>query len=361
MGSCASSNASAAKEHDVDYKMLMKDKLLGGGITAEVWLAKYPVNNRKYALKITKPSIRQPPNYVQISLQNEVDALKSVQNHPNILRYHTHWIDPEEKCEQQRRKVDVGHVVTELCKGGELWGFIANAAYGERVARDIVKMLVSAVAHCHSKGVVHRDLKPENCLFRTKEREELVLVDFGLARHVKDSKRVYDACGSPFYIAPEVLDKDFPRTGQTWKASDVWSIGVISYLLVFGLPPFTGQTKKELFENIKNGKFSLSEDIFNCKRPKSSDHPLHIQTQENARRRSSGRDFSVSVECKDFITQCLNTETSERMTSKAALKHPWMSAQDLSEAPNPELVSRLIRFHDEYLLKKNRGARVSQR
>jgi len=148
--------------------------------------------------------------------------------------------------------------------------------------------MLSCVSYCHNKNIVHRDLKPENVMLEaSKEFDQIKIIDFGTALVFDPSKQLREQIGTPYYIAPEVLKK---RYG---KECDIWSAGVIVFILLSGIPPFNGVTDAEIMASIRKGKFSFSNKVWN----------------------------SVSAEAKDFITQLLTLDVAKRPTAEQALQH----------------------------------------
>merc|ERR1719189_1154341 len=160
--------------------------------------------------------------------------------------------------------------------------------------------MLLAIQHCHAKQIVHRDLKPENFVFKTKAADsDMVLIDFGCAKEVKDSTEYKDLVGTPYYLAPEsAAGHKYIRTGTVLKCSDVWSIGVIAYVLMTGRPPFNGHSNTEIFSSI-------------IKKPLK---------------------FPASVKLsKPFIEFCqhmLKKSPKRRMKLEDALKHKWVTGSD---------------------------------
>ncbi|XP_023771817.2 calcium-dependent protein kinase 1-like [Lactuca sativa] len=148
------------------------------------------------------------------------------------------------------------HLVMELCAGGELFDRITKKRhYSERKAADLARTIVSVIEACHSLGVMHRDLKPENFLF-VDEHEDFPLktIDFGLSVFFKRGETFVDVVGSPYYVALEILLKNYgPK-------ADIWSSGVILYILLCGVPPFWGESENEIFEEILRCKLDFSSD-----------------------------------------------------------------------------------------------------
>ena len=144
-------------------------------------------------------------------------------------------------------------MIMELMTGGELFDrIIEKESYSEKEAADVIRPIVDSIRYCHSMGIAHRDLKPENLLFATTDQKSIIKIsDFGLAK-VMNNDLLTTACGTPGYVAPEVLE------GKGYDLSvDFWSIGVILYILLSGSPPFYEDTNEKLFDVIKNGKYEF--------------------------------------------------------------------------------------------------------
>lgn len=163
-------------------------------------------------------------------------------DHPNVIKLYENFEDS--------RNV---YLVMELCEGGELFDrIIEKGHFSEKQARTVFKNIVSAVAHCHANKICHRDLKPENFLLLNKRDDSpVIVIDFGLshifhqAKPEEKKKSMHTKAGTPYYIAPEVL------IGRYDESCDVWSLGVILYILLSGLPPFYGRNDAEILEMVK--------------------------------------------------------------------------------------------------------------
>jgi len=202
---------------------------LGRGAFSIVKLAVEKTTGIHYAVKmIKKDSVGQDFN----RLQTEMEILKKVQ-HPNIIAL--------------KEIIDTKNclfIVTELVTGGELFDKIVElGSYSEKDAALLVSKIVSAIAYLHSLGIVHRDLKPENLLLKDETTvSEVKLADFGLSKIVSQQLIMQTACGTPGYVAPEILQ----ARGYD-KEVDMWSIGVITYILLCGFPPFYNEKLQLLF------------------------------------------------------------------------------------------------------------------
>ncbi|KAG5058484.1 hypothetical protein AAZX31_05G185100 [Glycine max] len=214
------------------------------------------------------------------------------------------------------------HLVMELCEGGELFDRIVQKGhYSERQAARLIKTIVEVVEACHSLGVMHRDLKPENFLFDTVDEDaKLKATDFGLSVFYKPGESFCDVVGSPYYVAPEVLRKHYG------PESDVWSAGVILYILLSGVPPFWAESEPGIFRQILLGKLDFQSEPWP----------------------------SVSDSAKDLIRKMLDQNPKTRLTAHEVLRHPWIVDDNI--APDKPLdsavLSRLKQFSAMNKLKK---------
>jgi len=159
-------------------------------------------------------------------LFNEINILKEI-DHPNIVNMY-------EFFEDEKRY----YLVTEICKGGELFDeILQRGKFSERDGAVLMKQVLSCINYCHQNNIVHRDLKPENILLeQNKEFDAIKIIDFGTSLVYDPNKNLDEKLGTPYYIAPEVLNKNYN------SKCDIWSCGVICYILLSGMPPFNGQS-----------------------------------------------------------------------------------------------------------------------
>lgn len=230
------------------------------------------------------------------SVKLEIEIMTKLSGHPNVVSLKAVY---EEE--------NFVHLVMELCAGGELFHRLEkNGRFSEIEARVLFRHLMQVVMYCHDKGIVHRDLKPENILLVTKSSSSPIkLADFGLATYIEPGQSLSVTVGSPFYIAPEVL------SGGYNQAADIWSAGVILYILLSGVPPFWGKTKSRIFDAVRAANL--------CFPP----HPWD----------------SISSSAKDLITGMICINPLKRLTAAQVLAHSWIRAsQEANEATqNPEL------------------------
>ncbi|CAN6232797.1 unnamed protein product [Urochloa humidicola] len=214
------------------------------------------------------------------------------------------------------------HIVMELCEGGELFDRIVDRGYfSERKAAEISRVIVGVVEACHSLGVMHRDLKPENFLLKDRGHEaSLKAIDFGLSVFFKPGQVFTDVVGSPYYVAPEVLCKHYG------PEADVWTAGVIIYILLSGVPPFWAETQQGIFDAVLKGAIDFDSEPWP----------------------------TISDSAKDLIRRMLRSPPAERLTAHQVLCHPWVCENGVApdRALDPAVLSRLKQFSAMNRLKK---------
>jgi len=251
------------------------------------------------------------------SLRREIDIMRNA-NHPNIITLLDAFEDPK-----------LLFIVMELCSGGELFDHISSrGCYSEADDVHIFRQILLAVSYLHSNNIAHRDLKPENFLFSADEiNSPLKLIDFGLSQLYSDTSNMKTRVGTPYYIAPEVLRRSYDAS------CDMWSVGVILYILLCGYPPFYGDTEREIYQSIESGSYDFPP----------------------------GEWDSISNQGKDLISKLLLVDPSSRLSAKNALQHPWFqlcSSESLPchlarvESISPNVVERLHKFAAQNKFKK---------
>ncbi|KAJ0402657.1 hypothetical protein P43SY_007522 [Pythium insidiosum] len=294
---------------DVNEYYDIEQKELGHGHYGTVRVGISKLTGLKVAIKtIPKAKVSRPE-----VMRREINILRTL-DHPNIIKLY-------DVFEGQRHL----HLVTELCTGGELFDrIIARGHYSEADAAILVRKICDAVKHCHDRDICHRDLKPENFLFVTKDEDaELKVIDFGLSRMDEGLNAggvMTTRVGTPYYIAPEVLRRHYD------KSCDLWSIGVIMYILLCGYPPFYGDTDLEIFTSVRTGRYDFDSPEW----------------------------ANVSKEAKDLISKLLLLDPAKRLTAEQVLRHPWLSGSAPSTAISisSNLFTRLKRFTGNNKLKK---------
>ena len=238
------------------------------------------------------------------ALRSEVEILRSI-NCPHVV-----------KCVDFFEEENTFYVVLEYLAGGELFDrIVKKTVYNEAEARDLVRTLLIAIKACHDQRVVHRDLKPENLLLKSKTEDINVKVaDFGFAVVAENDHCLSTQCGTPGYVAPEILQ------GILYgRPVDMWSVGVITYILLGGYPPFYDDNQKMLFRKIKAGSYEFHPDYWK----------------------------GVSAEAKDLIKKLLVVKPERRYTADQALAHPWLNkaASELAGNSLNDQLSELRKFN----------------
>jgi len=242
------------------------------------------------------------------ALETEMTILHQL-NHPNIVKL----------FETYRSKKNV-YLVMELMLGGELFDrIVEKESFSEQEARRDLREIAEALKYCHDNDIVHRDLKPENLLYSTTNEDAVVkLADFGLAKVCKEEPFMKTACGTPGYVAPEILH------GEKYDLKvDVWSFGVITYILLCGFPPFYHPNNAELFRQIKRGKYEFPSPYWD----------------------------NVSQDAKDFIKFMLVTNPIERPMIHDVLQHKWL----LSDSDS-DLTANLVKLKEYNATRKFKNA-----
>ncbi|XP_047327232.1 phosphoenolpyruvate carboxylase kinase 2-like [Impatiens glandulifera] len=184
------------------------------------------------------------------------------------------------------------HIITDLCDGADLFDRLSSKrTFSESDAAFIFHQLIAAIAHCHRMGIAHRDIKPDNVLFDSRNR--LKLADFGSAEWfgIAEGRTMTGVVGTPYYVAPEIL------LGREYNEKvDVWSAGVILYIMLSGVPPFYGESSTETFEAVLRGNLRFPPRNFR----------------------------SVSSEAKDLLRKMICKDVSRRLSAEQVLRHPWM-------------------------------------
>jgi len=265
-------------------------------------------------------------------IRREIAFLKQVR-HPNIIRMYDVFNDDNDRDENGSEDSSKVHIVMELCHGGELFDKIVEkamlgkskrsaamakkilqdqqqqqeevaatapvpplppACYDEKQAAHIITQVLSAVSYLHSNDIVHRDIKPENVLFADKDNNSgdspfIKLIDFGLSiRHTRTCNPLINTVGTSYYMAPEVLSGSYDRS------CDLWSIGVLTYIMLSGTPPFNGSNDEIIFKKIRRGQYKSLEHV------------------------------GVSDDACDFLKCLLDMNRGRRWSADMALEHAWL-------------------------------------
>eukprot|EP00531_Pseudo-nitzschia_arenysensis_P007668 CAMPEP_0116143752 /NCGR_PEP_ID=MMETSP0329-20121206/15619_1 /TAXON_ID=697910 /ORGANISM="Pseudo-nitzschia arenysensis, Strain B593" /LENGTH=463 /DNA_ID=CAMNT_0003639095 /DNA_START=551 /DNA_END=1942 /DNA_ORIENTATION=+ len=280
--------------------LLHRDLVIGKGSYGQVCIASrgeaegHLGSNRsgkrkKFACKCVM--LRNDPKYIS-KLQEEVNVLRELRGHDNVIRlYDVFCVDNEL------------FIITELGRGGDLFHLLTtHPKHGvtEAYAAKTVSEMLSAVAFLHSRSICHRDLKLENWVLESGKDvwSPLKLIDFGLSTHYRSGERLTRVVGSSYYVAPEVLKKSYT------EACDLWSLGVIVYMLLSGAPPFYGKNDEAIKASIVQGEYTFPHELF--------------------------RD--VTDQAMGFVGTLLSYTIEYRYTAAQALAHPWLATHCDQEA-----------------------------
>ncbi|XP_026200442.1 calcium/calmodulin-dependent protein kinase IGa [Anabas testudineus] len=262
---------------------------MGSGSFSEVFMVKEKTTGKLYALKCLKKK-----HLAHSNLENEINVLKRIK-HENVVGL-------EDFYESQTHY----YLVMQLVSGGELFDRILDkGVYTEKDASTVIKQVLQAVCYLHENGIVHRDLKPENLLYYSMDENAKIMVsDFGLSKTLEHGV-MSTACGTPGYVAPEVLSQK-PYS----KAVDCWSIGVITYILLCGYPPFFEENETCLFSKIMKAEYAFHSPFWD----------------------------DISESAKDLISNLMEKNPMKRFTTEQALKHPWI----VGETPKNQDIYRSV-------------------
>ncbi|XP_056292842.1 calcium/calmodulin-dependent protein kinase type 1 isoform X2 [Pseudoliparis swirei] len=267
------------------------------GAFSEVVLAEELRTQRLVAIKcIPKKALEGKES----NIENEIAVLHKIK-HANIVSL-------EEIFESKSHL----YLVMQLVSGGELFDrIIEKGFYTEKDASKLIQQILDAVKYLHDMGVVHRDLKPENLLYDSMADDAKIMIsDFGLSKIEGSDSVMSTACGTPGYVAPEVLAQK-PYS----KAVDCWSIGVIAYILLCGYPPFYDENDAKLFEQILKAEYEFDSPYWD----------------------------DISESAKDFIVHLMQKDPNVRYTCDLALQHPWIAGDTALDKNIHESVSAQIK------------------
>jgi calcium-dependent protein kinase len=287
------------------YELFDIERELGRGASCKVMEVSRKTDGARFAMK----EMRRDDKWNPMLFEQECRILQKLAGHDNVLHYEDCYIDTKNF-----------YILTKLCTGGELFDKIKSLRhFNEAHAIEVTRTILDAMAYCHKHNVVHRDLKPENIVYETEAQDKLVIIDYGDAKEVEQESEHDDFVGTAFYLAPEAIRK---RLGWELKKSDMWTIGVITYVLVTGRPPFWGRENKEIIRKIIRGNVRFPSTI------------------------------KLSQNCKNFILSLLQKEPEKRMSAEQALEHPWIKGQDKDREYGEEILKSLATFGKSNALKR---------
>ena len=297
-------------------KIYIKTKMLGNGAFGELWLVHHKDLDRDFAMKIIKK--RKNKKNDERDILNEIEILKKL-DHPKILKI----VDFYSTLKKY-------YIVTEYCHEGELFNEIIKVGrFDEGQAAFIIDQLLKAITYCHKMNIIHRDIKPENIMITNREKNgclQVKLIDFGTAKIFEKGHQENKYVGSSYYMAPEIIKRKYN------EKCDIWSIGVILYILLTGRPPFDGNDDDEILSNVKKGVFDK----------KSYPYPL------------------LSSNSKDLIDKLLRYDPKKRITADEALEHPWFKSAEFKKKDKvntipvelaKELIHNMTKYRSDNMLK----------
>jgi Ca2+-binding EF-hand superfamily protein/tRNA A-37 threonylcarbamoyl transferase component Bud32 len=272
------------RNSSVYEKYEFKDKI-GTGKFSVVHSCRGKVDEKEYAIKlIDKTSLKQEEKEFILM---ETSIMKFL-DHPHVIKLHdtietrTHY-----------------YIVTELVKDGDLFDYIVNNEFLEEIeASLVIKQLINTFIYLHNAGIIHRDIKPENVMISLGTDghiQEIKIIDFGFAKLIQPGQTLRETCGTPNYVAPEVL------SGKGYdKKADIWSIGIIMYLMLRGVLPFDANDVKTILQNTEKGEIDLNDEHW----------------------------ANVSPEAKDLVERFLKKDPKERIDLQVAHEHPWIKQRE---------------------------------
>lgn len=258
-------------------------RVLGTGAFGQVRECTQRDTNQTYAIKIMVKECHEKGHWSNENMFKREVKILSVLDHPNVVKYYNYFEDNR-----------YSYAVLEYCKGGELFETILkNGAIAEDQAGPLIYQMASAIDYVHSKGVVHRDIKAENFLFQTPDPDSpLKLIDFGMSEQLAQPDLLLtDVCGSPHYLAPELVKRKYSLP------ADIWALGVLSYLMLFGRYPFDGDNTNAIVKEILNRHL-----VFEPLEGRAQPSPLAVS----------------------FIKHLLQRSVDKRPTATEVLQHPWL-------------------------------------
>ena len=289
--------ADSKTDAEHDYKKL---HILGEGTFSTVYEAQNRITDIMRAMKIIKRQ-KHSSEQEKIEITNEINILKTM-DHPNIVKIFEFYSNK-----------DSYSIIMEYCRGGQLVSEIKNyGPFDEKYTAYVMYQIFSAINYCHSMNIIHRDLKPENILIVSKNKSNnypnIKIGDFGMSKVVEKNAIQNLVVGTIYYVAPEVIKKKYN------EKCDIWSCGVIMYVLLTKKPPFNGEMTEEIIASIEKGEYDLKSPPFD----------------------------KISKSALDLIQKLLNKDVEKRISAQEALNHPWFKEQQSRELYNEILDQNIV-------------------
>lgn len=267
------------------YKVMGK---IGAGSFGKVYKAQHLLSKKIRAIKVVKKSMLKYQDGNKAFLK-EIEMLVSL-DHPNIIRVYEYFEDEENY-----------YVVEEFAEGGELYEQLYKLqSFNEKDGAKIMRQLLSAMIYLHENNICHRDLKPENILIESSTSLNIKIIDFGTANYCSEDKDLTQKVGTPYYIAPEVINKKYD------KRCDIWSCGIIMYILLSGYPPYDGDDDETIMKNILKEEFDFKSEEWQ----------------------------DISNEAMELISKMLVKDPSKRISAQDAINHTWFKLTEDTSASN---------------------------
>ncbi|CAD8209837.1 unnamed protein product [Paramecium octaurelia] len=261
------------------YQFYKVEKLLRQGEFGDVRLAIHISTGLKRAIKYVRKD--KIGNHLEKNQENpllEANILREL-DHPNILKLYELFQDEQ-----------YYYLITEG-RGIILYDCKTETFFSEKMAADYMRQILGSIVHCHEKNIVHRDLRPENIIFESKKpNSNLKIIDFGVSCHFQNDEFLTKRVGAYYYVSPENLQQNYN------EKCDVWSCGIILYIMLCGFPPFNGKNDKEILRNVLFGEYEFEPEFWD----------------------------TISDDAKNLIRKMLNRDFTQQISAKEALNDPWI-------------------------------------
>jgi serine/threonine protein kinase len=289
--------------NDINNYIFLNNNIIGKGSFSNVYLGKNIINNEQVAIK----SIQLSKCIKNYDINNEIDILKKL-NHINIVN-----------LQDSIHKKNNLYIILEYCPLGDLHSFFKDDCVKEEYVKHYAKQIVDGMAYLNSMNIMHRDIKPQNILL--KDIYSIKLTDFGFAKYYKNIDLSSTLCGSPIYMAPEIM-----RLHKYDYKADIWSIGVVIYELLYNEFPYNANNQFELMNVIKQNNFKFLDKIV------------------------------ISDDCKNFLNSLLEKNPTNRPAYEDIIKSEWLSINNNLNKLN---LSSTFQLYNEFIVRTDDNLSVS--